>query len=233
MPPESIFHAIVGTAGLVTGIAALASRKGARWHRVLGTIFFAVMLTTAASGAYLAISREQPSNAIAGIVTIYLLLTSWVTVRRAEGKLGVFEFGAFFFSAAAAAAAWYFAITEIRAGGAMLGGIPYLVISSIISIAALADLSVLIRRGIAGRQRIARHLWRMQLGFAAAVGSFFPGQLEIFPAFIREFKPFIVLFIPFFAVIGLMFLWLAIVLFTNWFKNRAIIAAPARAADAP
>ena len=71
-----------------------------------------------------------------------------------------------------------------------------------------------------GRQRVARHLWRMMLGFAAAVGSFFPGQLPIFPEWIQEIRPIIVLFIPFFGVIGLMLFWLAYVLATKRFACK-------------
>jgi len=138
-----------------------------------------------------------------------------VTVRRAEGKVGAFELGAFVFAAAGAALAAYAAFTALRSGSALFGGLPYVIIAGIITLAALADLSVLLRRGLRGNQRVARHLWRMQLGFAAAVGSFFPGQLEHFPQYIQEIRPIIVLFIPFFTVIGVMFIWLIVVLFTR------------------
>jgi hypothetical protein len=59
----------------------------------------------------------------------------------------------------------------------------------------------------------------MLLGFSAAVGSFFPGQLPIFPQFIQDIRPIILLFIPFFAVIATMFVWLIIVLFTRWYDT--------------
>jgi hypothetical protein len=39
--------------------------------------------------------------------------------------------------------------------------------------------------GIAGRQRITRHLWRMCFGLFIATGSFFLGQQQVFPAFLR------------------------------------------------
>lgn len=222
MAPEAVFHISVGAISMLSGVTALFSRKGDRVHRVAGGVFFISMLSTATSGVYMALSQSQPNNATAGMITIYLLITALATVRRKEGKTGLFELGAFLFAAAGGAAAFYFAIDAMQSGTAMLGGIPYLIFASIIALAALLDLSVILRRGISGKQRIARHLWRMHLGFAAAVGSFFPGQVEIFPQWIREIEPFIVLFTPPFAVLGLMFFWLAVVLFTNWFNTAAV-----------
>lgn len=61
----------------------------------------------------------------------------------------------------------------------------------------------------------------MQLGFAAAVGSFFPGQLEHFPQFIQDIRPFILLFIPFFTVIGVMLFWLLYVLLSRRFASAS------------
>lgn len=221
MPWVAFFHLSMGGLGLLSGVTALFSRKGSGLHRAAGGLFFIVMLSTAASGAYMALAKAQPNNAIAGVITIYLLVTGLMTVRRREGQAGLFELAAFLLAAAGGVAAFVFAVSAVRSGTAMLGGIPYLVFAAIISLAALLDLSVVLRRGVAGRQRIARHLWRMHLGFAAAVGSFFPGQLEIFPEFIREFRPIIVLFTPPFLVLGLMVFWLARVLFTNWFRDTA------------
>jgi uncharacterized membrane protein len=217
--PEAIFHVSAGALGLLSGVAALIARKGSLLHRRAGTVFFAVMLATAASGTYLGFLSDELGNAVAGIVTIYLLLTSWVTVRRGEGKTGLFEIGALLFAATGAVFAYWVAFNAVRSGTALLGGIPYVVIATIIAIAAVADLSVLLRRGLRGKQRVARHLWRMQLGFAAAVGSFFPGQLEHFPEAIQNIRPIILLFIPFFAVIGVMLVWLIVVLFTRWYDT--------------
>jgi hypothetical protein len=216
MTPETIIHASAGTLGLITGVAALIARKGSPLHRKAGTLFFIVMLATAATGTYLGFVSDVLGNAVAGIVTSYLLITSWVTVRRAEGQVGMFEIGAFLFASAGAAVAYWAAFEDIRSGEPFMGGIPYMTIATMIALAAIADFSVLLRRGLRGRQRVARHLWRMQLGFAAAVGSFFPGQLGIFPEFIQNVRPIIILFIPFFAVIGVMLAWLIVVLFTRW-----------------
>jgi len=52
---------------------------------------------------------------------------------------------------------------------------------------------MLVRGGVSGRQRVVRHLWRMCFGLFIATGSFFIGQPQVFPAFIRRTN---LLFIP-------------------------------------
>ncbi len=59
----------------------------------------------------------------------------------------------------------------------------------------------------------------MLLGFFVAFGSFFPGQIHLFPEYIQETKPVILLFLPAFSIIALMFFWLARVLFTGWWRT--------------
>jgi uncharacterized membrane protein len=218
-PPEAILHLSAGTVGLVSGVIALFTAKGERAHRVAGTVFFCAIVTTAGTGVYMGFVRGQVNNAIAGIITLYLVVTALMTVLRPEKTTGRFEIAAFLFAAVGAAAAYYSVIDEMRKGIAFMGGVPNLIFASIIAFAAALDLSVILRRGIAGRQRIARHLWRMHLGFAAAVGSFFPGQLHRLWPDLLKVKPFIVLFTPPFAVLALMLFWLAVVLFTSRFKS--------------
>jgi len=44
---------------------------------------------------------------------------------------------------------------------------------------------ILVRGGVLGAKRIRRHLWRMCFGWFIATGSFFLGQQQVFPAFLR------------------------------------------------
>lgn len=220
MSPEAIVHASAGVIGMLSGAAALWAVKGSRPHKRAGTVFFFAMSGTAASGAYLGVVTNEVGNVIAGVLTLYVLITAWMTVRRPEGQVGWFEIGSFAFASLGAVFATYGAVTALQDPEALLGGIPAVTFAVIITLMALADLSVLIRRGLYGRQRIARHLWRMMLGFAAAVGSFFPGQLPIFPEWVQQIRPIILLFIPFFSVIGLMFFWLIYVLVTKTFASE-------------
>jgi uncharacterized membrane protein len=221
LSPEGLFHAAAGATGIVTGVAALTARKGGPAHRLAGRIFVASIVTTALSATYLAFKSEEFAFIGAGALVVYFMLTAWMTVRRREHEAGWFEIGAFLVAATGAGAMYYAWLGEIGRPGALFNGLPTLIFAIVATLCALGDLSVVLRRGVAGKQRIMRHLWRMHLGFFAAVGSFFPGQLDMFPAWIQNIRPLIILFIPPFSVAGIMLIWLVYVVFSNRFAKHA------------
>lgn len=51
----------------------------------------------------------------------------------------------------------------------------HLFMGSVMLLAAAGDVRMLLGRGVFGKQRIARHLWRMCFGLFIASGSFFLG----------------------------------------------------------
>lgn len=75
----------------------------------------------------------------------------------------------------------------------------------IAALLALGDLRVVVRRGIAGAQRLTRHLWRTCFALFIAAGSQFLGQPMVFPEPIRGTA---VLYAPVLLVIGTMVFWL-------------------------
>ena len=85
-------------------------------------------------------------------------------------------------------------------------------------LAALGDLRMILVRGLQGRQRLVRHLWRMSFSLFIATGSFFIGQAKVIPKPIRIFPVLITL-----AVVPLLLLiyWVVRVLFTKWYPRRA------------
>jgi hypothetical protein len=224
MTPDVVFHALAGATGIISGGTALLTRKGSRLHRKAGMVFFIAMMTAAATAIYLSWRINNPGFMVGGILILYLLATGWVTARRRPGQTGLFEIGAFLLVATGAAASFWFWYQSMQDGTAFMGGIPALIFSIVASLAAAADLSVILRRGLSGKQRLARHLWRTHVGLFAAVGSFFPGQLQFFPEFIQQVRPTILLFIPSFLIIGLMVFWLARLFFTGWFAKKPVMA---------
>lgn len=227
MSPDVVFHALAGLTGILSGATALFTRKGGALHRTAGKVFFLAMMTAAATAIWLAWRVDSPGFLVGGVLIIYLLATGWVTARRRPHQVGMFEIGAFLLVATGSAASLYFTILSIQDGTALLGGIPGIVFSIVAGLAAAADLSVIMRGGLSGRQRVARHLWRTHVGLFAAVGSFFPGQLQFFPEFVQQVRPIILLFIPSFLIIGLMLFWLARLFFTGWFRKAAVVSPAA------
>jgi hypothetical protein len=76
---------------------------------------------------------------------------------------------------------------------------------------------MLVRGGVSGSQRIARHLWRMCFGLFIASGSFFMGRQQIFPDFIRESN--VLIFLTILPLLLLIF-WLVRVRFTKLYERR-------------
>ncbi len=136
--------------------------------------------------------------------------------RRKDGETGAFEIGAF---VAALALATIFAMGAYAlATGATKAPnpiFPYVLygISSAMTLAAAADLSVILRRGLVGAQRIARHLWRMCFGLLIAVGSFAAQGAAALPPAVPRAE---LLVSSMLLVLLVMFFWLVRVLFMRW-----------------
>ena len=226
-----IAHISCGVIAILSAVVALCARKGSRVHRAAGSVFVVAMLIGASSAGWLGYHAEPQDfgDVVAGVLTVYLVSTAWVAAKRSDNETGLFEISAFLIVAAGAAASYIQTSAAVANGTALLGGVPGYIFAGVAGLAALLDLSVILRGGLAGRQRIARHLWRMLLGLFIAVGSFFPGQLHLFPQSVQTFEPVIVLFIPAFTIFALMFFWLARVLLTGWMRARhSKLAANAR-----
>ena len=208
-----ILHIGGGTAGMISGATALLARKGERVHRIAGNVFFVAMLIMSGIGATVSpflpdgLWRELP-NVFAGIMTFYLVLSSWMTIRRTDGGVGRFEIGGFFVALSVTVAGLVFVRMALNSPTGTVGSTPpqaFYVFSLVGGIAAVSDLKVILRGGISGAPRIARHLWRMCVGLTVASGSFFLGQQKFLPHFLHG-SP--LLFVPVFTPLLLMAFWL-------------------------
>jgi hypothetical protein len=226
----TVLHITAGSFGLAAGGTALLAAKGARLHRTAGNVFFIAMLLMATSGAALAVLKPAAAgfNVVIGTLTLYLVATSWATVLRKEGETGRFEMAALV--AVLAIATGGLALGFMAANsktGATADGIPaflYFVFGGIAALAAAADASVILRRGVSGAQRIARHLWRMCFALLIGAIAFFIGQgAKIFPPAVRETKIVSVpiLAVPVILIVVLMLFWLMRVLLTGWYRRPA------------
>jgi hypothetical protein len=206
----------------------LSVRKGERLHRAFGTVFFLSMLTVSALAVYLAVfvppifaGAAPPSASVSvAILTIYLAATAWMTVRRKDGSVGLFERDAFLVAFGVAAALLVFGLRAASIPTARPGEYePYFVFASFAAFAAALDLKVILRGGISGAQRIARHLWRMCFALFFAAAFFFLGQQQVLPKVIRG-SPFLVVLAL--APLILMIFWLFRVRFSKRFKSGAM-----------
>jgi hypothetical protein len=204
-----------GMIGMASGTVALLVRKGERVHRAAGTVFTFAMLVMAGVGAGVApfLPTEQIPNTTAGVFTFYLVLTGWMTVRRPEGRIGLFERLAVLIPLAGVGVMlWLMTRPEIT-------GIQHtatIVISSVAGLCILGDLHLIARRGLVGRPRIARHVWRMCVALTIAAFSFFTGQQKFLPEAVRGT---IFVSLPGLAALLFMIFWLLRVWLSKGFRS--------------
>ncbi|MGZ8867300.1 MAG: hypothetical protein ACXW2P_03075 [Thermoanaerobaculia bacterium] len=225
--PTLILHIAGGIAGLASGLTALLSRKGSRFHRASGKVFVVSMLVMGAFGAYEGFLKSQRVNVLAGIFTCYLVATAWLTVARKARETGMTEVVLMLLAVAAGALSSLFGwagATAIRSGP--FAG--YFVFAAIAFIFAAFDVRMLMRGGVAGAGRIARHLWRMGIALFAAAGSFFLGTASDpvlrrsglrATLFTPEIRATHLPEVPVLIIVGLTLYWLCRVLFTNQYKT--------------
>ncbi|HEV3039553.1 MAG TPA: hypothetical protein VHA33_17405 [Candidatus Angelobacter sp.] len=176
--PILVIHICAGTLGLLSGTAAICFRKGSRLHVLAGRIFVASMLTMATGAVYLAIVRHQPNNIGGGILTFYLIGTSWLTARRRDGETSRFDWLALLVPLALGILTWMNGVKVVRSGANSQDGVPVgmmFFMGSVMLLAAAGDVRMLVLGGVLGAKRISRHLWRMCFGLFIAAGSFFLG----------------------------------------------------------
>ena len=217
-------HIAGGSVGILSGAVALVARKGETLHRVAGTVFFVSILLM--SGIAFLVSpllpSERATNTMAGLLTFYLVATAWLTVRRNEGTTGRLEKAAVLVPVIISAAGVIFIILAMNSPAGAIGSTPPQIFYAFLllgTIATFSDLNVILRGGISGAPRIARHLWRMCTALTIASGSFFLGQQQIMPVFMRG-SP--LLFVPVLAPVVLLFFWLFRVRLTYWFNPEAV-----------
>src|SRR5215472_8371754 len=172
------FHICGGTLGLLSGAAALAFRKGSRRHVLAGRIFVASMLAMGAAAVCLAVGRHQPNNIGGGILTVYLIGTSWLTIRRNAEETSWFDWIALLIPLAIGILGWKNGLDALRSPTGEKYDVPagmHLFMGTICLLATTGDVRMLVRGGVFGAKRIARHLWRMCFGLFIAAGSFFFG----------------------------------------------------------
>lgn len=176
--PVLLIHICGGVIGILAGSTALAASKGSSLHRRSGVVFVVAMLSMAAAGSYVAFVKGQPTNVMAGIFTIYLVATAWLTMMRKEEETGRIEFGLLLLGLAAGTSSLILGWQAThRAEGIAAGEsvVPYVIFGSAALLAVAGDVRMLVRGGVSGAQRLVRHFWRMCFALFIAAGSFFVG----------------------------------------------------------
>ncbi|HYD11857.1 MAG TPA: hypothetical protein VEC11_03320 [Allosphingosinicella sp.] len=208
MSPVMLIHIAAGSTALLSGAAALILRKGGRRHGRAGTIFFAAMLVMTLTGALIAALKPERATAVIGIITCYLVATSWWTARHRDGRAGRFEVAALTVILACAAAELSFGLIAMNSPRGRIDFLPWqpmFVFAGLAALAAALDLNFILRRQLSGAQRVGRHLWRMCAAMLIATTSFFQGQQDNFP---EAWQGSAIWYLPALSVLAAMLFWI-------------------------
>jgi hypothetical protein len=128
---------------------------------------------------------------------------------------------------------WRNGIQVVRSGESAQDGVPVgmtFFMGSVMLLAAAGDIRMLVRGGVYGVKRIARHLWRMCFGLFIAAGSFFMGPsnrpLRLLSAVgLGQHLPSALFHTGLYLLLSilplvLLIFWLVRVRFTNAFKGK-------------
>ena len=130
-------------------------------------------------------------------------------------------------------------VKVVRSGASSQDGVPVgmnFFMGSVCLLAAAGDVRMLVRGGVFGAKRIARHLWRMCFGLFIAAGSFFFGASNrplrllstvgvgkyLSPALFSTTLYLVLTILP----LILLIFWLVRVRFTKAYKGKSMPIAP-------
>ena len=198
------FHIIAGSFLLLFGIGALCFSKGQSKHRMAGNLFFVSLLAMVLSVPNL---LEDP---VMAILSAYYGTTAWAIVLRKEKSTGFFEIVAMIAIAIISVILFNVVLTSTS-----LSPTFKFILSAwavVAALSALLDLNMILRGGLSGKHRIARHAWRTCCALLGAVMSFSANTYEYWPDFVNNN-------ILIYMTIGVLVFWVFRILLTKWFEK--------------
>jgi len=185
-------HVSLGTLAVVAGAGALLARKGGPLHRRSGRLFAITMGAASFLGAILGLLNPADFYITfhAGLLGLTLIAGSWLTIQQAGRHrsplmtgIGVLNLLNLFGLVAVGLQALS------NPDGRIFGfaAEDYFFLAGMTAMVAIGDISLLFRPRLSDKHCVARHLWRMCLGFFIAAGSAFTGPgARIFPDAIQQ-----------------------------------------------
>jgi len=170
----------------------------------------------------MALMKSQTNNVFGGVLTFYLVATAWVTARRRGRETSIFDWIALLFILAVGAGTVTFGVEAASSPTGSKDGLSagiYFFLGSVALLSAAGDIRMIVRGGVSGTQRIARHLWRMSFALFVASASIFLARPHLFPAILRRTHVLLLLGI---LPLILMIFWVFRVGFTNADKRRTM-----------
>jgi hypothetical protein len=185
-------------------------------------IFVYGMLALSITGTVMAVMKSQRGNIIGGLIAFYMVTTGLLTFRRRDEKSLWIDSSAMVLGIAIGIRSLGLGFEVANSPSGRINGVPpapLFVFGAVALLAGLGDIRMILSRGLQGRHRLVRHLWRMCFSLFIASGSFFLGQAKVFPKSMRIYP---LLAIPAFLPLVFMVYWVVRVSLTKWRPRTAI-----------
>jgi hypothetical protein len=183
-------HFTAGLISILAGTIALSVVKGGWLHKQSGLVFTSAMVVLGLTAAGIGMYENRPGQVLGGFLAAYLVFTAMTTVKTLPRFGQRFNVVLMILAFIVAVAMLYGGTTELLDPTVKVEGrpraVPPLIGGAVVLLAAIGDLRAILSGGLRGSRRLARHLWRMCLGFFVATGSFFLGQMNFIPESLRN-----------------------------------------------
>lgn len=202
-------HISTAVVGILSGFLSMAFRKGSGLHRAAGDVFVVSMLIMSAAGVFIAaFLKPNIGNVMGGSLTFYLVGTGWLAGRRKERRIGAYDFAGLAVVSAIVVSEFIFGVQASMSPTHLKAGYPpflFFTFGTISLLFASSDVRMILRGGVEGSKRIARHLFRMCLALMMASLSFYPSRAHLFSKAVNSSG---VLYLPHIALLISMIYWL-------------------------
>jgi len=222
MTLELLIHISAGSVALVTGAIGLIGKKGNLAHRQAGRLFVLAMLIMAITGAFIAYSSLVFITVLAGTLSLYLVLSGWLTVRKKSPQTLLQNWFILVLGIAVSILGMYLSLRAYHGVTDNIGSFKapafiYYLFTFFALLGVIGDTLLLLKGCVVGKYRIARHVWRMCIPFYIAATSLFDGQQDIFPL---TWQGTFYLNIPTYLIMLTMLFWLIKLGVTNIIKSN-------------
>jgi hypothetical protein len=182
-------HIAAGFVALVVGPAAMAARKGARWHRWWGRTYVAGMATVAVTAVGMAAVRPNPFLLLVAVFSFHLAFTGYRAIARARrGGAGWPDWAGAVIAAAGGVGLVAWALWPRAAGRPAVWVIA--VVFGVIGVAvAVRELRGLVVPDPDRHAWRYRHMGNMLGAYIATVSAFSAVNLTVLPPLVRWLWP--------------------------------------------
>lgn len=184
-------HIVIGVVVILSGMIAVLVKKGSRQHKLAGQWFVGsqvIIGLVVLAQAWFTPERISSLGILFVFLIVYLVVSAWLTIHRPKANMSGVDIAMPFVALFIAVAGVVMGFDALHHPSTAKDAPPteaYFFFSALAFMAMLLDIRHLHKRGLQGKQRIIRHVWRMGCALCFAVSAPF-SQGGVVLAWIKE-----------------------------------------------